>query len=85
MKKSKGQNGELAEEEDRNTEFLLNNGVAMYATDTCPIDEVIYQFFYFKEKIANMKRNIALIGKPNSTKNLCDFLYNYHNNKKLLQ
>ena len=72
-------------QEDRNTEFFLNNGVAMYVTETCPMDEVIYQFFYFKEKIANMKRNISLIGKPNSTKNLCDFLYNQYNNKKLLQ
>ncbi|MBQ9940532.1 MAG: glycosyltransferase [Clostridia bacterium] len=66
-------------QEDRNAEFLLNNGVAMFVTDTCPMDEIIYQFFYFKEKITNMKRNISLIGKPNSTKNLCEFLYNNHN------
>ncbi|MBE6689315.1 MAG: glycosyltransferase [Ruminococcaceae bacterium] len=66
-------------QEDRNTEFLLNNGVAMYVTDTCPLDEVIYQFFYFRDKIANMKKNIALIGKPNSTKTICEFLYNNYN------
>lgn len=68
-------------QEDRNTEFLLNNGVAMYVTDTCPMDEVIYQFFYFRDKIANMKKNIALIGKPNATKNMCEYLYNNYNNK----
>lgn len=65
-------------QEDRNTEFLLNNGVAMHASETCPIDEVIYQFFYFTEKIVNMKKNITLIRKPNSTKNICDFLYSDH-------
>ncbi len=68
-------------QEDRNTEFLLNNGVAMYVTKTCPMDEVIYQFFYFRDKIANMKKNIALIGKPNATKNMCEYLYNNYNNK----
>lgn len=68
-------------QEDRNTEFLLNNGVAMHVTDTCPMDEIIYQFFYFREKITNMKRNISLIGRPNSTADICEFICNRYNKK----
>ncbi|MBQ9922335.1 MAG: hypothetical protein IJO52_09110, partial [Clostridia bacterium] len=61
-------------QEDRNTEFLLNNGCAMYVTKTSPLDEVLYQFFHYPEKIDNMKKNISLIAKPNATKDICDFL-----------
>ena len=32
-------------QEDRNTEFLLNNGVAMSVTPTSPLDEVLFQLF----------------------------------------
>ncbi len=57
--------------EDRNTEFLTNNGVAMRVSPTCPIDEVIYQCFYFPEKLENMKKNIDLIKRPNASESLC--------------
>ena len=63
-------------QEDRNAEFLLNNGVAMNVTKTCPLDEVIFQFFFFPEKIENMKRNINLLRRPNSTKDICEFIVN---------
>ena len=61
-------------QEDRNTEFLLNNGCAMRISKTCPLDEIIYQYFYFSDKIENMKRNIQMLAKPNATANICDFV-----------
>lgn len=61
--------------EIRNTEFLLNNGCAMYVTQNFPIDDVIYQFFYYSEKEANMKKAISLIRRPNSTKDLCEHIF----------
>ncbi len=61
--------------EVRNTEFLLNNGCAMYVTQNFPIDEIIYQFYYFIEKEANMRKSISLIRRPNSTKDLCEHIF----------
>lgn len=61
-------------QEVRNTEFLLNNGCAMYISPTCPADEIIYQFFYFSEREATAKKAISLIRRPNSTKELCEHI-----------
>lgn len=61
-------------QEERNTEFLLNSGVAMRASKTCPLEEVIYQFFYYKERMDNMQQCISFLRRPNSTKDLCEFV-----------
>ena len=61
-------------QEERNAEFLLNNGVAMKVTKTCPLDEVIFQFFFFPEKIENMKKNINILRRPNATRDICEFI-----------
>lgn len=63
-------------QEERNVDFLINNGCAMYATKTFPIDEAFYQMYINKEKFDNMKKNIDLIRKPNATKDVCEFLVN---------
>jgi len=68
-------------QEERNAEFLLNNGVAMQVTKTCPLDEVIFQFFFFPEKIENMKKNINLLRRPNSTHDICEFIVSEYKNK----
>ena len=61
-------------QEDRNLEFLLNNGAAMAASETCPIDEVIYQILKNPERIELMKKSIAFLSKPDSTEKLCEFV-----------
>ena len=68
-------------QEERNAEFLLNNGVAMQVTKTCPLDEVIFQFFFFPEKIENMKKNINLLKRPNATQDICEFVVSEYKNK----
>ena len=57
-------------QEDRNAEFLLNNGAAMMATKTCRLSDVIYQLLYHPERLELMKQCIDLIRKPNATRDL---------------
>ena len=61
-------------QEDRNVEFMLNNGLAMNVTKTFPIDEALYELFLYPEKLRNMESNIRILGKPNATRDLCDFV-----------
>ena len=59
--------------EDRNADFLCNNGVAMRVTDAYDLPDIIFQYFRFPEKLENMRKNIAIIAKPSSTLELCRF------------
>lgn len=61
-------------QEERNVEFLLNNGLAINATKTVPVDEALYQLFMYPEKLENMKANIRLIGKPNASRDIANFI-----------
>lgn len=61
-------------QEERNVEFMLNNGLAINSTETFPVDEAIYQLFMYPEKLTNMIENIKLIGKPHATRDLCNFI-----------
>jgi len=60
-------------QEERNTEFLLNNGCAMASTKTCPIEECIYQLLSSPTRLSSMKDCIRIIGKPHSTRDVCSF------------
>lgn len=61
-------------QEERNVEFMLNNGLAINVTKTFPIDEALYQIFIYPEKLKNMMANIHIVGKPNATNDLTDFI-----------
>lgn len=61
-------------QEDRNVEFFLNNGAAIKATSTYPIDEAIYELKSNSKRIEALEKMIDVIRKPNSTKDLADFL-----------
>ena len=61
-------------QEARNVEFMLNNGVAVNVTKTVPIDEALFQLFHYPQKLKNMTENIKLVGKPNATRDLCEFI-----------
>ncbi len=60
-------------QEERNTEFLLNNGCAMASTKTCPIEECMYQLLSSPTRLQSMADCIRAIGKPNSTRDVCSF------------
>lgn len=61
-------------QEDRNLEFLLNNGAAMAVSDTCPIEEVMFQLLKNPERIELMKKSIDFLKKPDSTERLGEFI-----------
>ena len=61
-------------QEDRNVEFLLNNGMAQLVTSTYPVDEAIFQLFNNEWKIKNLTEGIKFIGKPYATRDLCEFI-----------
>lgn len=60
--------------EDRNVEFLLNNGAAVYATKTFPISEALQLVLECPARQQTLHAAMSSLAKPHSTKRLCDFL-----------
>jgi processive 1,2-diacylglycerol beta-glucosyltransferase len=63
-------------QEDRNAEFLVNNGIAIKTSEFFPIDEAIYQLILHPERIPKMEEQVRSFGKPHAAKDLCDFIAN---------
>lgn len=61
-------------QEDRNEEFMLNNGLAMSISETFTVDEAIYQLINYPHKINQLKENMKFVAKPNSAKEMGEFL-----------
>lgn len=67
-------NNPIPGQEDRNVEFLLNAGAAMAISSTNPIDEAVYQLFVDENQVQHMRKSMKHIAKPNSTKDLVEFV-----------
>ena len=63
-------------QEERNTEFLLNNGCAMATSKTVPIEECIYQLLMSDVRLDAMRSCIRSVAKPDSAGELSRFLLN---------
>lgn len=63
-------------QEDRNMEFLVNSGAGMMITKTFPLDEALYQLMNTPWRLELMKQSVTMLGKPNSTQKLCEFIMN---------
>lgn len=61
-------------QEDRNVEFLLNNGLAMKISPTYPIDEAIFQLMMNEQRRRNLIEMSRVVGRPNASKDLGDFV-----------
>ncbi len=61
-------------QEDRNKEFMLNNGIALNISSSFGVEEAIYQLKNFDYRISGLKENMKHIKKPHSTRDLCEFL-----------
>lgn len=61
-------------QEDRNMEFLVNAGAVIMVTKTFPIDEALNLVINNPWRMELMKESISRLGKPDSTKNLCEFI-----------
>ena len=60
--------------EERNVEFLMNNGMAMLVTKTFPVDEAIYHLFQNPDRISNMRHTMAAVAHPDATERLSRFI-----------
>ena len=61
-------------QEDRNEEFMLNNGLAMSISETFTVDEAIYQLIHHPYRIRQLKENMKIIAKPDSARDMGEFL-----------
>ncbi len=69
-------------QEDRNVEFLLNNGAAFKVSSTFPVDEAVYQMFSNTARLRNMKEIVSELGKPNSTRDFVELVKRIGNNSE---
>lgn len=63
-------------QENRNVEFLLNNGLATLATSAFPADECVYQLMTNTVHHSNMLENIKAAGRGNAAERLAEFIFN---------
>lgn len=61
-------------QEDRNYEFLVNNGIAMGVSKTFSVGEALYEIMSSKSRAKCMREMAEEIGSPNAGKLLGDFL-----------
>lgn len=62
--------------EDRNFEFLLNNGASLFVSKTFSIDQALYFLLDSPERQKNIQAAMKSLAHPYSTKTLCHFLIN---------
>ena len=60
--------------EERNIDFVTNNGGAMKVTETFSVSEAIYFLFTKPERLKLMEQSLALISKPDATERICSFV-----------
>ncbi|MBQ7921341.1 MAG: glycosyltransferase [Clostridia bacterium] len=60
-------------QEERNTEFLLNNGAACAVSKTCSIEECLFQLLSSPVRLAAMKDCVKALAHPTSTYDVCRF------------
>lgn len=69
-------------QEDRNMEFLVNNGAAIMVTETFGIDEALFQIMKNPKRLLLLGESVSYLGKPESTKNLCEFIIRLYNERE---
>ena len=62
-------------QEERNTEFLMNLGLALSASKTFPVWEALDFLFYHDMRRQLISENMKIYAKPNATEDICDFIY----------
>ena len=61
-------------QEDRNVEFLLNNGLALRISPTFPIDEALFQLLSSNYRSNSIREAMKYLGKPNAVEDLVNFI-----------
>lgn len=60
--------------EERNVDFLMNNGVACLVTKTFPVDEAVYHLFKSPRRLRTVRETMSAIAHPDATEQLCNFI-----------
>lgn len=60
--------------ENRNVEFLLNNGASLFVSKTFSIEDALHLLLESPERRKNIRTAIKSLARPNSTQTLCNFL-----------
>lgn len=61
-------------QEDRNKEFMLNNGIALNISETYGVDEAVYQLISYPFKKESLIENTKHFAKPYAARDLCEFI-----------
>lgn len=61
-------------QEDRNYEFLINNGLAIGVSETFSVGEALYQLLSSENRAQCMRKMAEEVGKPDAGKRLGDFI-----------
>lgn len=61
-------------QEQRNTEFLVNRGAAVWAGKSCPIEECLYGLLTSDARLDAMVQCVKELAKPNSSRDVCSFV-----------
>ena len=61
-------------QENRNTEFLVNNGAAIMVTDTFPLEEALYELMANPAREELFEKSVEFLAKPDATRDLCEFV-----------
>ncbi|MBQ8402331.1 MAG: galactosyldiacylglycerol synthase [Clostridia bacterium] len=72
-------------QEQRNTEFLLNNGAACAVSKTCSIDECLYQLLSSPTRLDAMRQCVRALSKTGATERVCSFAMELAITPKIVQ
>lgn len=61
-------------QEDRNKEFMLNNGIALNLSETFGADEAVYQLIHYPFKAMRLSENTQHFAKPHAARDLGEFM-----------
>lgn len=60
--------------EERNVEFLVNNGMAALITKHFPIDEAVYELFRNPVRLQTVRQTMQAVAHPDATERLAEFV-----------
>ncbi len=61
-------------QEERNMQFLVNNGVAVMVSEVFPIDEALYELLKYPWRLKMIEESVHYLGKPDATDRLAEFI-----------
>ena len=68
--------------EERNVDFLVNNGMAALITKHFPVDEAVYELFTNPVRLETVRHTMKAVAHPDATERLADFVLALQLNRK---